>query len=57
VDCGADWAMTTVDLAILKGPHRSALTPESIQLVHKDIQYQVDVGFSCIVLWDDIKDK
>eukprot|EP00978_Attheya_sp_CCMP212_P013482 scaffold33911_cov40-Attheya_sp.AAC.1 len=31
------------------------MTAEAIALVHEDVKYQVDAGFSRIVLWDDIK--
>eukprot|EP00978_Attheya_sp_CCMP212_P022091 scaffold65439_cov46-Attheya_sp.AAC.3 len=31
------------------------MTAEAIELVHEDVKYQVDAGFSRIVLWDDIK--
>ena len=57
VDCGPDWDAETVDQAILKGPHRSALDPEAIRLVHEDLKYQVDAGFSRIVLWDEVKGR
>eukprot|EP00978_Attheya_sp_CCMP212_P010169 scaffold24432_cov29-Attheya_sp.AAC.1 len=55
VDCGPDWSPKTCRLAIEKGPHRSALAVEAMELVHEDVQYQVDAGFSRIVMWDDIK--
>jgi hypothetical protein len=54
VDCGLDWQWDTVLAAVARGPHRSALDPENIALVHEDVQYQVDAGFSKIVLWEDL---
>eukprot|EP00978_Attheya_sp_CCMP212_P032833 scaffold129835_cov29-Attheya_sp.AAC.1 len=55
-DCGPDWSPETCQLATEKGPHRSALTAvEAMELVHEDVQYQVDAGFSRIVMWDNIK--
>jgi hypothetical protein len=55
VDCGPDWEWDAVLAAVARGPHRSAMEPENIQLVHEDVQYQVDAGFSKIVLWEDLK--
>ncbi len=56
VDCGADWSREAIDLAIQKGPHRSALDATTMQTVHEDVHYQVEAGFSSIVLWDNIKE-
>jgi hypothetical protein len=55
IDCGPDWAWDAIEAAVARGPHRSALQPENVALVHEDIQYQVDAGFSKIVMWEDIK--
>jgi hypothetical protein len=55
VDCGPDWEWETVLAAVARGPHISAMDPENMETVHADIQYQVDAGFSRIVLWDDLK--
>eukprot|EP00978_Attheya_sp_CCMP212_P042595 scaffold262463_cov60-Attheya_sp.AAC.2 len=55
VDCGEDWWRETIDLAIAKGPHASALTPKAQKLVLKDVAYQVDAGFSRIITWESIK--
>jgi hypothetical protein len=57
VDCGADWSRETIDLAILKGPHTSARTPEAIRLISEDVAYQVNAGFSRIITWESIKDN
>jgi hypothetical protein len=50
VDCGPDWEWDVVEQAVARGPHRSALEPENIALVQEGIQYQVDAGFSRIML-------
>jgi hypothetical protein len=55
VDCGPGWEWDAVLAAVARGPHLSAMDPENIPLVHEDVQYQVDAGFSKIVLWDDLK--
>jgi hypothetical protein len=50
VDCGEDWTVEQIELAIPQGPHRSALTEEAIELFAEDLAYQVKAGFSEIVL-------
>lgn len=55
VDCGPDWEWEVIQQAVARGPHRSAMETENIALVHEDIQYQVDAGFSRIVLWSDLQ--
>lgn len=55
IDCGPDWTWDAIEAAVARGPHRSALDPENIALVHEDIQYQVDAGFSRMMLWDNVK--
>jgi hypothetical protein len=57
VDCGATWSRDAINLALAKGPHQSATTPEAIKLIHEDVAYQVEAGFSRIITWDSIKDK
>ena len=55
VDCGDNWDRATIDTAISRGPHQSALTPDALKLFEEDIAYQVEAGFAKVVLWDDIK--
>jgi len=55
VDCGPDWEWDVIEQAVTRGPHKSAMEPNNIALVHEDIQYQVDAGFSRIMLWSDLK--
>jgi len=55
VDCGENWDRATIDTAISRGPHQSALTPDALKLFEEDIAYQVEAGFAKVVLWDDIK--
>jgi hypothetical protein len=47
--------METLELALAKGPHSSALTPEARRLVLEEVAYQVDAGFSRIVTWESIR--
>ena len=44
VDCGPEWAREAVDIVVASGPHPTAIAPEAIALVHKDIDYQVKAG-------------
>jgi hypothetical protein len=55
IDCGPDWNWEAIEAAVTWGPHRSALEPENVALVHEDIKYQVNAGFSTIMMWEDIK--
>ena len=56
VDCGAPWSQEAIMCALQKGAHTSACTPESVELIDEELEYQVSAGFSSIILWDDIKD-
>ena len=49
--------MASIQAAIEKGPHQSALDPEAIKLVQEDVMYQVKAGFAKVVAWDDIKNN
>jgi hypothetical protein len=55
VDCGPDWEWDVIEQAVARGPHQSAMEPDNIALVHEDIQYQVDAGFSKIMLWSELQ--
>ncbi len=55
VDCGPDWSWDVIEAAVKQGPHPTACTTDAYDLFVEDIAYQVTVGFSKVVLWDDIK--
>jgi hypothetical protein len=55
VDCGLAWSWETVEAAVARGPHRSAIKPDGIALVHEDIQYQGDAGFCKVMTWQEIQ--
>jgi hypothetical protein len=57
VDCGEKWTQEAVHIAVNRGPHSTARTADALALVHKDIKYQVEAGFTEVVYWDEIKDK
>jgi hypothetical protein len=44
-NCGPDWPGEVIEVAKALGPHVSAMTPENVQLVWEDVQYQADAGF------------
>jgi len=54
VDCGADWSLDSIMTAVERGPHRSAITPESLALFKEDIAYQVTAGFCEIMSLKDV---
>jgi len=54
VNCGKEWSWESIVTAVERGPHRSALTPESLALFEKDVAYQVEAGFCEITSWDDV---
>jgi hypothetical protein len=56
VDCGEEWSREAIDIAVARGPHPTAMTPDAVNLVHEDIEYQVKAGFTEVVFWDDIKE-
>ena len=53
-DCGPEWAWENVMAAVECGPHRSTLTPNSIDLFYEDVGYQVAAGFCEIMLWSNL---
>jgi hypothetical protein len=48
-DTGAPWSRATLALARQAGPHVSAKTPENVQLIEEDIEYQKKAGFVEVV--------
>ena len=55
VDCGPDWSWEVIEAAIARGPHPTARTPDAIALFKEDIEYQVNAGFSKVMLWEDVR--
>jgi hypothetical protein len=54
VDCG-EWSREAVELAVVRGPHQTAVAPDAVSLVNEDIEYQIKAGFTEVVFWDEIK--
>ncbi len=55
VDCGLDWDWVVIKVAVARGPHPTATTPDAIALFKEDIAYQVKAGFSWVMLWEDLQ--
>ena len=54
VSCGPPWSRETIEAALEAGPHASATTPQAIDLIEADTDYQVNAGFCDIVLESDL---
>jgi hypothetical protein len=55
VDCGESWTLEAISLAVDRGPHSSALTPEARGLIADEVDYQVKAGFTEIMDWTTIR--
>ncbi len=55
VDCGPDWSWSAIEAVIACGPHPTACTQAAVAIFQEDIAYQVEAGFSKVLLWEDIK--
>ena len=53
--CGEPWSEAAIQAAIDRGPHTSALTPEARNLIDEEMEYQIQAGFSEMVLWSAIQ--
>ena len=53
--CGEPWSEAAIVAAIERGPHTSALTPEARELIDEEMRYQIQAGFSEMVLWRTIQ--
>jgi hypothetical protein len=55
VDCGPDWSWDSIEAAVERGLHPMACTPEAYAFFKEEVAYQIKVGFSQVMLWEDIK--
>jgi hypothetical protein len=53
--CGEPWSEAAIYAAIERGPHTSALMPEAQDLIDEEVKYQIQAGFSEMVLWRTIQ--
>ncbi len=54
---GRDWTTEEIQVAINRGPHKSALKPDTIKHFAAEEADKVAKGQVRVVLWDEIKDK
>ena len=54
---GQPWTVEQMQAAIDRGPHSSALEPDAIEQMAKEIEEKVRVGQCEVVEWDSIKDN
>ena len=55
VDCGDDWTLERLELAIASGAHSSANVPEAAAACKKEALERVTEGSCRLVNWEDIK--
>ncbi len=55
VNYGPDWSWEVIEAAVAQGPHPTASTPEALEVFKEDIKYQVRVGFSKVISWEELK--
>jgi hypothetical protein len=51
---GKPWTWETIEAAVTKGPHKSAMTTASIALIAKDVAYQVAAGYAQVITWQEL---
>ncbi len=44
-----------IEAAVAQGPHPTASTPEALEVFKEDIKYQVQVEFSKVISWEELK--
>ena len=57
LDCGQDWTLAQMEAAILKGPHKSAESPDARSALRTEALERIAEGSCRIVKWKDIKDN
>ena len=55
VDVGRPWSKEEILLAAERGPHKSALDPAAIAMMHDEVREKVKGGFAEIVYLDEIE--
>jgi hypothetical protein len=54
VDCGKLWEWATIEAPVEKGAHKSVMMPESLNLIAKDVAYQVKAGYVQVIAREDL---
>ena len=57
VDTGNNWTLRQITSEVERGPHVSAILPDSMKYAQQESVEKVQGGFAIIVLWDDIKNN
>ena len=57
VDTGNNWTLKEITAVVERGPHVSAMQPDSMKYGQQESAEKVQGGFAKIVLWDDIKNN
>jgi hypothetical protein len=55
VDVGRDWTLEELEAAVEKGPHSSALEPDTIEQIQIEAREKVKQGFAKIYTWEWLK--
>ena len=55
VDVGRPWSKEEILTAAKRGPHKSALEPDAITMMHAEVQDKVKEGFAEVVYLDEIE--
>jgi len=54
LDVGRTWNKADIVVAAARGPHISALVPDTIAIMHAEVNEKVEDGFSEVVYLDQI---
>jgi len=54
---GQPWTKSQLQAAIDRGPHQSALSPDTIAQLHDKVHEKVRNGQACLVKWASIQDR
>jgi hypothetical protein len=57
VDCGDDWTLEQLEVAIRNGAHASANVPEAVKACKKEALERVKEELCRLVNWEDIKNN
>ena len=56
-DCGPAWVFQHVLKVLQYGPHKSALQPQALDAIHKEVNEKVKQGYAKIVQLKDMKNN
>ena len=50
-----DWTVSEIQQAIDRGPHKSALLPEAVECLYKEVGEKEEKGQVLVIEWNSIK--